>query len=319
MQRLGLSLMAVLMLSACSSVSDRYAFWRDTNPPTNAGAKPNLADVPAAPNTQDAKTEMDAMRQRLETDRNNSYMAAQGMAVPDVTPISDTTNPNTAPLPVEPSAAGNEMAPAMGSTSTAPYNAAPVIPYQQQTAVVGNVQYNYGSNDNYVYGNSNVQYGGAQYAQQNVSSPYQQQAAQEMANNPSVSINFDALGGGNAPDNSISSVGLTGQPVVYFKHGSARLGSGDRRKIKELAQQLKSTPSSVVVVGHASKRTGIKSAVASKSANLTISAKRATVVMQELAKAGVKPQQLNVTAAGDTTAGSASEAQDRRVDLLFDR
>ncbi len=315
MQRLGLAFLALLSLSACSStgVSDRYAFWRDDGSQNTMGTKPNLADVPTPPNVQDTQAEMDAMRLRLQAERDNAYLAAQGVPVSDVTPIAD------APLDAGHTVASDELAPASASP-TAPYYAAPVAAYPSQPQSSGNVQYNYATNDQaYVYGNSPLQYRGQQVGASRTS-PYQQQAYGVMAANPNVSINFDALGGNTSkPFSGISSVGLTGQPVVFFEHGSARLGSGDRQKIKQLAQQLKAQPQSVVVIGHASTRTGLKNPVSSRAANLQMSAKRATAVMQELAKHGVKPERLNVTATGDTGAGSkATETQDRRVDILFD-
>lgn len=320
MQRLGLSLLAVLMLSACTStggISDRYAFWRDNGPKADNSVKPNLADVPVPPNTQDAQAEMDTMRQRLETDRNNAYAAAEGLPVSDIQPISDE-----AAAPYSASVATQEMAP-VTSMPTAPYYAAPVAAYPAQPQTNGTVQYNYApTEENYVYGNSNLQYARAQqYAGQAPgagSGFFRQEADQLMAANSNVSINLDALDDG-AASNGLSPVGLTGLPIVYFKHGSSRLGSIDRAKIKELAERLKAASQSVVVIGHASQRTGIKNPVTSKSANLTMSAKRATAVMNELARHGVKARQLNVSAEGDTkSGGKETEAQDRRVDILFD-
>lgn len=315
MQRLGLCLLAILSLSACSSTPDRYAFWRDDSPQASVGTKPNLADVPVAPNTQDAKAQMDMMRQRLEADRNNAYLAAQGYPVPDVTPINDASS--TSPYYMEQAVRNDELAP-IQAAPVAPYNANPVVSYPQQTSNSGNVQYNYGSNDQaYVYGNSVSQYGTQQYPQM-AQSAYQQEAYGIMTANPNVSINFDALGGGAPlPSRNLSTVGLTGQPLVYFKHGSASLNPSDRQKLKELAQHIKQSPQSIVVVGHASTRTGIKNPITSREANLKMSAKRASAVMHELARNGVKAQQLNVTAEGDTTA-SGQEHQDRRVDILFD-
>lgn len=308
MRRIGLSLLAVLMLSACSSggVSDRYAFWRDDNDKAYGGNKPNLADVPVAPDTQTAQNEMNAMRQRLETDRNNAYLAAQGYDVPaDVTPVSDSA----AAQYKEPVVTNDELAPV--NQAPVAYNSAPQNTYPQYVQSSGNVQINYApANDNYVYGNSVVQY------QQGA---FQQQAQGTVAVNPNVSINFDALGDSSSAPAAFSPSGVSGQPLIFFTHGSARLGAGDRAKLKELAQHLKQQPQSVVVIGHASKRTGLRNEVSSRAANLQMSAKRASVVMKELARYGVKPQQLHVTAQGDTQAqGRTTEKHDRRVDVLFD-
>lgn len=297
MTRIGLSLLAILTLSACTStgdVSDRYAFWRD-NGPTTDGAKPNLADVPAAPNTQAAQADMEAMKQRLEQDRNNAYLAAQGY------PIVDTSSELTQP-PVTDSELA-PLPPMAGTDMPAPLPA----PVPQ---VAGDVQYNYSnSGETYIYGNSTLQ-----FKQQSM---YQQQAQQIVEANPSVSIDFSALDG-SAPTTGLSPVGLSGQPFIYFKHGSARLGSGDRAKLRQLASQIKQSPQSVVVIGRASKRTGISDAASARSANLTMSAKRASAVLRELAKQGIDADKVRVTAEGDSAATSSPEAKDRRVDILFD-
>jgi outer membrane protein OmpA-like peptidoglycan-associated protein len=192
------------------------------------------------------------------------------------------------------------------------------------------VQYNYGptSSNDYTYGLSPVQIKQlpplqAAYPQQ---SAYQQQAKAVMAKNNNISIDFSALNDGSTTTGTtVSTFGLaSGEPLVYFNHGSARLGTLDKKRIREFAQHLKSQGTSVVLIGHASKRTGIHDPVASEDANLTISAKRAAVVLKELAKNGVKGQQVKITASGDAVANpnpadKGQEAADRRVEILFDQ
>jgi outer membrane protein OmpA-like peptidoglycan-associated protein len=311
---------AALSLSACSAtVSDRYAFWRDNGATASSDTKPNLGDVPAPPNVENTKVEMDTMKARLEKDRENAYLAAQGFV-----PIEDPANELTAPpAPV----AQDELAPApamMPMADAAPLpeyeGGDPYAPVQQLMPVSSSsVQYNYAPGyDTYTYGYSNVQTG-----RQNAP---QQKAQEIMASNGSVSIDMSALGGDDTSSGSggVSPVGLSGQPLVYFKHGSYRLGSLDKKRIRELAQRLKNNPSSVVVIGHASKRTGIPDAAAAEDVNLSISAKRASVVMKELAANGVKPEQVKLTAFGDSApnpfpAGMNQEDADRRVEILLDQ
>jgi len=61
------------LMTGCSSVPERYAFWRDDTMGTYSGVKPNLADVPAAPDVTSIKAEMNEARQRLESDRSQAY------------------------------------------------------------------------------------------------------------------------------------------------------------------------------------------------------------------------------------------------------
>lgn len=307
--RLALLCVLALSLSACSSTSDRYAFWRDEGAP-QGGTKPNLADVPAGPNVDAAKAEMESMRQRLEQDRQNAYLAAQG-----ITPIeqngTDTINGDNAHFEA---AVSDEMAPAATSAYNQGQNLPPVSnahQYNSGSTVIGNVQYNYAALDQqpYVYGHSRVQT--AQAMQQQATSP-------AVSSDGSVSIDWSALDSSNAGsynETAISSVGVSGQPAIYFKHGSSRLGANDKAMLRQIAQTAQQRAVSVVIVGHASKRTGLSDAATAREVNLRMSAKRAGAVMHELSRQGVSVDSIRVNAVGDSDAGN--EAQDRRVDILF--
>ncbi len=298
-----------LTLSACDSIPDKYAFWNDDATARNAteAPPPNLADVPVAGNTEAAKAEMQAMQSRLAAERHQAYLAAQGFV-----PVDDT-----APLPQFDPAF---EAPDMGQTDLPP----PPVQYQYPQSS-GAVQYNYAPSGDagYTYGYSPVH-----IAQTGQLSAHQQQAQAIVAANDSISIDFSALDGtASAPavDYAMPSAMLSGLPLVYFKHGSAALDAKDRAALRELAAELKNQPVSVVVAGHASKRTGLGNPVLSRDVNLRMSAKRANAVMRELAKLGVNPEQIFVTAYGDSmpnignVSGLPQEAADRRVEILLDR
>jgi outer membrane protein OmpA-like peptidoglycan-associated protein len=320
--RFALCAFVALTLSACSTTPDRYAFWKDNSAP-ETGAKPNLADVPAAPNVADAKAEMDTMRQRLQQDRDNAYLAAQGVipmesldTAPPASPAPPTVSGMMEPMVMD------DMPPPSADGSLPPMDAPPPAygfdPAAPMPVSGGNVQYNYAPTpgyETYVYGYSPVQI--------NRQSAYQQQASQLMAANDSVSIDFSALSNG-MPEQALSPVGMLGKPLVYFKHGSSRLGSLDKKRIADLAEQLKRQPATVVIIGHASKPTGLDDKIASEDVNLRMSAQRASVVLRELARHGVSADQVRITAQGDSspaapTPGLTPEAADRRVEILFDR
>lgn len=340
--RFGLCLLVVSLLSACTSVPDRYAPWRDNNNP-EVGKKPNLADVPAAPNTEAAKAEMATMRQRLEQDRNNAYLAAQG-----IVPITDSS---ATAMPVVPAnnIQSTDLSAPSGMTSTglatnapAPVGLEPVqlepvnpsynsvttaslpIPTSTQPTapMAGNVAYNYdpSANNDYTY-SSNGTYSGGSVQVNSVADMVQ-------SNDPSISIDWGALGGSPAASSrggvmlSSSGTGL-GAPVAYFAHGSAALGPKDLKAVRDLAKKLKQHPQTVMIAGNASKRTGIRSTAISRKVNLNMATKRANAVMSELVKQGVKADNLYVSAYGDSIPNrrpeSYGEAADRRVEIIFDK
>lgn len=312
------------LLAACQSVPDRYAFWQ-SNPASAADSdkKTNLGDIPAAPNVADSKAQMEAMRQRLESDRLNALRSAQGLApMPEAAPQTATVAPAPANgvgmdelAPATPSAQAQYAAvdPAVAGGYNYGGYTAPVAAPAPNAWQQGHVQYNYAPDgQSYTYGLSAIQR--QQYSQISA------QANQLMAANPSVSIDLGALDEGTGPKwSGPEALARSGQAVAFFDHGSAQLKAKDRKAIRTLAEQLKQEPVSVVVVGHASKRTGINDPATSRAANLQMSAKRATSVLRELAKQGVDAKRVSVIAEGDHGARKKHEAEDRRVDLLFDK
>jgi outer membrane protein OmpA-like peptidoglycan-associated protein len=305
--RLASVLIAASLLAACSSTPDRYAFWRDSSPAESKGAPPNLGNIPAAPDTQTAQAEMESMRQRLEIERQNSFRAVQGL--PPL-PVPGEAQPVVAANGV----ASDELSPAPVMASTTQImDAQPVMP--QQTWQTGSVQYNYAPQQDYVYGNSNYQ-----FKQQMANMP--PATPQLVSNDPSISIDMSALNG--APVMSMSPMSLSGgRTLAYFGHGSSSIDRTTRNQISEIAKQLQNSNASVVLVGHASQRTGINDPITSQAVNLRMASKRAETVMRELSRQGVPASKVKITALGDSQAnphsqGKSQEQADRRVDILFD-
>ena len=348
--RFGLCLVLMSLLSACSSVPDRYAPWRDGDDNPQGGHKPNLADVPMAPNTAAAKSELDTMRQRLEQDRDNAYLAAQGIVpinepapVAPVAPVSSSTifdtelnPPSSNPLlatEMKPAAVGRSAGNTVGRGPIPPTTPA-IIPNQNNIASTSlpspqeepsvitnsNVMYNYdpSANNEYTYGTTGK-----------ASSSVQVNPASELAANsdPSISVDWSALGESPIATSGSAQLaynGITlGEPVAYFAHGSATLGPKDRAAIRDLARQLKQHPQPVMLAGNSSSRTGLGNTTLSRQINLRMSTKRANAVMAELVRQGIKPDMIYISAYGDSIpnrrSGAGDEAADRRVEVIFDK
>ena len=297
--------LSALLLTGCAGTSDRYAFWRDSAP-DKGGAAPNLGDVPSAPDTQSAKAEMETMRQRLEIERQNAFRAADGLP----------------PLPGGDAPMDNNMA--TDTTMMAPpaAPAAPMpdmMPPQQQTwQSSSNVQINPmpGSQPEYVYGNSPVQ------VRQNMA---KMPSAPVVSPDPSISIDMSVLDTGTSTEAYISPLSMnSGEAVAFFGHGSASIDRSSRQHLRSLAEKIQRSNSPVVLVGHASHRTGVADPIASQMINLRMSAKRAETVLQELSRHGVAASKIKITALGDSqpnpnASGKRKEDADRRVEVLFDQ
>lgn len=305
----------------CSSVSDRYAFWRDNNEPANTARQPNLADVPPAPNSDATISEMEQIRARLEQDRGQAYVAAQSIDTPYYS-TEQNGAAGYAPTSILNTPAHNTVIdqsyPSMAEMP-APQNHSP----QNQSWQSGNTVYMYGqqggnSSADYVYGQSPVHIRSLP-AYQNMNTDV---ASNTISTDPSISIDLGVLGGGAShasigiSDPSLS-FATSGKPVVFYAHGSSRLSNKDRQELRRIAEQAKNAPSNVVVIGHASQPTGHSNVMTSRKVNLDMSAKRTISVAQELVRMGVDPHKLRTTAMGDSFAGSNAQ-QARRVDILFD-
>ncbi|NCO03339.1 MAG: OmpA family protein [Alphaproteobacteria bacterium] len=104
--------------------------------------------------------------------------------------------------------------------------------------------------------------------------------------------------------------------VIYFDHGSSRLGSGDMQKLSQVAETAKFSPvDRVKVEGHASSRAQTNDPIRNSILNLKESMNRAFVVSKTLIEKGVPAEKLKTTAFGDTVPAPSEEEQ-RRVDIV---
>jgi flagellar motor protein MotB len=111
--------------------------------------------------------------------------------------------------------------------------------------------------------------------------------------------------------------------VVSFAHGSAGLNAEDRQKIAAAAASAAQYRGLVRVVGHASSRTGDLGVGEHLLANFGVSLDRATVVANELIRAGVDASRVVVEAKGDSVpvyyeSMPAGEAGNRRAEIFIE-
>ena len=114
------------------------------------------------------------------------------------------------------------------------------------------------------------------------------------------------------PSYSTSSHTVTDKQL-YFAHGSDRLGSGDKRHLRELAEQARGA-GQIEVEGFASHPTQAKDTVTSKVLNLKESMNRSFAVSKDLIKRGVPADKIKTVGWGDGRA-SGDASHDRRVDI----
>ncbi|HEY1096383.1 MAG TPA: OmpA family protein [Alphaproteobacteria bacterium] len=228
---LGLIASSSIMLAACSSTPDRYAFWRDDAPADaseNMSTKPNLGNIPTSPDVSQARQEMQDLQTKLAADRQAAYTQAQidkgelteaslsGITTSGIKPAVTSTSllASNAQDSKDPLIAQTNLPPIShtGINNMATAGSTPSIINPNRTSdnnplpvyTGPNVQVNRGVSpipqqgtiQDYVYGRSSVQY---------------RQRANE-ASNPTVDLNSDnitvdmsALGGtmgGNKPSRS---------------------------------------------------------------------------------------------------------------------
>ncbi len=297
---------AITSLSACSSVPDRYAFWSDDigNVHDTSAPAPSLGDVPAKPDVDQVKDDLQEMRQRLKTDQYEAY----GTQIPG----------DGAYLDYQPVAPAYEANPDVIAATSAPI------------FTPNSVEINYGAlqDNTYIYSSSPALYG--QYYQDPANYAFQQPVSYGygrydgeivtlMSQNPSVTINplpnYDSYDSGSSL--------LVPEGQLFFGHGSSRLSAEDKTYIKELADSLQSSYLPLRIVGHASTRVELKDPFKARLVNLQMSEKRAAAVYKEFKKHGIAAERLHMTAHGDsvpnlTIDGLTEEAADRRVEILVE-
>jgi outer membrane protein OmpA-like peptidoglycan-associated protein len=115
-----------------------------------------------------------------------------------------------------------------------------------------------------------------------------------------------------------------GQPVglIYFRDGSSRLSSDDRKVLKQIAEMQRAQGGVVQVVGHASMRTRTMDYARHQQANQRISEARAKAVGRQLARYGVPQSAIRTAAVGATQPIYAEvmpsgEAANRRAEVYL--
>ena len=119
--------------------------------------------------------------------------------------------------------------------------------------------------------------------------------------------------------------GGSGEPIIVkFPHGSARIASGERAKVRDIAKRFQSNGGGVIrIVGHASSRTKNLPVDKHKLVNFWISMDRAQAVARELMRQGVSPNAIAVEARSDSNprffeAMPAGEAENRRAEVYLE-
>lgn len=126
-------------------------------------------------------------------------------------------------------------------------------------------------------------------------------------NSPSMPMGGGFENYGGAADNQI-----------FFKHGSARLGSGDIAKLTHIADKARFAPvSRITVEGFASRPTQAGAQTVEGSIlNLKESMNRSFAVSKNLMEQGVPAEKLKTVSWGAAKA-SGNDSQDRRADVTM--
>ena len=115
-----------------------------------------------------------------------------------------------------------------------------------------------------------------------------------------------------------------GQPMglIYFRDGSSKLSSDDRRVLKQIAEMQRTHGGFIHVVGHASMRTDTMDYSRHQQANQRISEARAHAVARQLMRYGVPEGAIQAAAAGNSRplyseVMPSGEAANRRAEVYL--
>ena len=329
-----------------------------TRPLTQGTASSSIGASTAQPQAQDAGALRTATAQPDRTTRAAmpSIVQRRPSAPPAPPPptaapqVSAATAPVAAPPPVPAGAQQTAMVappppPALPQLSTAP--AAQPTPYAPQAAFnTPSVQVNLPVSPdqntlNQVFnqhlaaqGNPTAGYAGDPALIAPGAGPGTPWAAQQPARPAyNQSVTFDqsltdrpvqvALANPGDPLQGLSGHGSAPVAVIKFGHSSSRLTDQTRRAVRQVAETAKQHNGYVRVVGHASSRTTNMDYSRHKLINFNVSLDRAQTVAQQLARAGVNPQNILVEAVGDNQPiyyefMPNGEAENRRVEIFLE-
>ena len=268
---------------------------------------PSLSTVPPRPTGASTPEQRTVIARGLVADRRQARAAAQSMtsSVPAITSSVPVTAPaptfgsQVATAPMQPSAP--MPAPKFASQIATP----PIHPPSPMPSPAAGTSRR---------GGSDALVSQTYRSQLALSAPTVSTAPAGPTASPSLSGGVPAplLAAGAAtlpssviPLRPLSPFGFNGASVsyraasVFFKTGSARLGKGDRKKLREVAALQRKRNATLRIIGHASSRTRDLDPVKHQIVNFRISVDRAHVVARELVRLGVPPGKLNIGAKSD--------------------
>lgn len=304
-----------------------------STPPEAAGDQPfpNLSTVPDEPPPTSSQAERAAIQQGLAADRANAEYTGQKLgnhmspaaAAPAAAPAENEPAaaapepPASAPAPASPPPAnshtGVQTAASSSAVESQPIPPAPATPTPQPApapAPAAAAQPVTASPP-------------APPAQVPASVPSVAQS--QVLENGSVIINPDAVLGGGPPVASRLLPSGESQPVamIFFRHGSAGLSRSDIAVLREVVRMHQERGGLIRLIGHASQGPTSRNVTRQNLANFNISLARANAVARELARLGVRSDQIQVAAAGAQRplyyeTQPTGEAGNRRVEIYLD-
>ena len=261
---------------------------------------PNLATVPPRPTGASTPEQRTVIASGLVADRRQAHAAAQSMTSSAPAP-APTYGSQLAARPMQPPAP--MPAPKYSSQAAT----APIQPPSPMPAPAA------GSSPR---GGSGTLVGQTYRSQLALSAPTVSTAPAGPTASPSLTggqpapLSAAAAGAATPPSSALpppplSRLDANGSAVSYraaslhFKTGSARIGKGDHKKLREVAALQREHNATLRIVGHASSRTRDLDPVSHQIANFRISVDRAHAVARELMRMGVPPGKLNIGAKSD--------------------
>ncbi len=136
-------------------------------------------------------------------------------------------------------------------------------------------------------------------------------------NDPSVTV-YSLDGAAGMPQYDGITTGMYGGNQIYFKPGSSRLGSNDRQRLSQMAEQAKFAPvNRITVAGYASPPTQAgTNSVNAHILNLKESMNRTFEVSKNLMQNGVPAEKIKAVSWG-ATKSTGNDKMDRRVDVIM--
>lgn len=298
-----------------------------STPPEAAGDQPfpNLSTVPDEPPATSSQEERAAIQQGLAADRANAEYSGQKLGN-QVSPAAAA--PAAAPAEDEPSA----PAPQPAATSSSSGNAAPAQPAARSAAIESQPLPPAPASPTPQPTPAPAPTAAAQPVQATppappapVPSSVPSVAQSQVFENGSVIVNPDAVLGGGPPVTSRLLPSGESRPVamIFFRHGSANLSRSDIAVLREVVRLHQERGGLIRLIGHASQGPTSRDVARQNLANFNISLARANAVARELARLGVRSDQIQVAAAGaqrplyyETQPTGA--AGNRRVEIYLD-